>query len=95
MTRAEHRERYRTDPVWRAAKIARNRESQVRREKDPLYKELVATRKRVYTVRESYEARLAHAERLFKKLEKLIAKKERLTRLWKQAKVTHQHPAAA
>lgn len=78
--------RYRTDADYRAKILARNKAYQDRHQKDPLFKRLTATRKKIYKVRESYEARLAHARQLFLKLERLIKTRGRLEKEWKERK---------
>lgn len=68
------RARYRTDPEYRRRKLRAVKSSHERAKADPVYCRLAATRKRVYNVRESYEQHRQQAERLFARLEALIAR---------------------
>ncbi len=84
MTLAERRERYRTDPAYRARRIAAAKRYQA--QQGPLYRKLSNARKAIHRVRESYEARQAHAERLYAKLQRLIRQRDRLAEQWQQAR---------
>ncbi len=84
---AKAKNRYRSDPEWRAKVLAANAARVAGNRKNLVYLELERTRKAVSKIRSSYEARLAHAERLFKKLERTIAKRDRLGARWKELKV--------
>ena len=75
--------RYRTDAEYRELLCKRSRDCRAKWKKDPLFRKLENARKAVYRVRESYHARLAHAERLFEQLTKLIAEREQLAEQWK------------
>lgn len=74
MTRAAIRakELYHSSPEARARVLARNMAYQERNKKDPEFTRLTLLRKRICKVRKSYQDRLAHAERLFKRLERLL-----------------------
>ncbi len=85
MTPSAKRQRYRTDPDFRATVIARAKKRHERLKTDPVYRKLVATRKDIYRVRESYNARLAHAERLYKRYAEVAdACREALVRCYGQ-----------
>jgi hypothetical protein len=78
------KQRYRVDAVYRADVLRRNRDRHESRKKDPLYHALYLSRDRVYKCRESYNARVAHAERLFKKLQRLIKRRDELAAKWRE-----------
>jgi hypothetical protein len=86
VTNAEQRHRYRNDPEYRA-RILRNAEKAQRKlRQNPTYRRLMQVRRDIYRIRESYEARRAHAERLFARLEALIAEGERLRKQYHATK---------
>jgi hypothetical protein len=78
MTNAEQRHRYRNDPEYRARILANAEKAQRKLRQNPTYRRLMQVRRDIYRVRESYEARRAHAERLFARLEALIQERDRL-----------------
>jgi hypothetical protein len=78
------KQRYRTDPEYRELRCKRSRECRDKYKKDPLFRKLENARKTVYRLRESYHARLAHAERLFERLTKLIGERDQLAEQWKE-----------
>ena len=80
------KQRYRTDPAYRAEILRRNRVAHEAHKSDPLYRSLTRSRDRVYKCRESYNARVSHAERLFKKLQRLIKQREELAAKWRARK---------
>lgn len=76
------KQRYREDSEYRAAILRRNKVYHDTHKDDPLYHQLRRVRDRIYKTRESYNERLAHAERLFAALEKLIKRREALEAKW-------------
>ena len=86
MTAMALRRRYWTDPLWRAARLAKNRASRQERMKHPVYRRLENVRKKVSSTRQVYERYEKRTHHQFIKLQRLIKQRERLVAAWNNRK---------
>lgn len=82
----KRRLRYRHDAAWRESRKAKVKEYRDRYKRVPEFRALENVRKAIYRTRESYEARRAHAERLFEHLQELLGKVPGLSKAWQEAR---------
>lgn len=76
------RMRYRANPEYRDRRIRAVTERHKANAADPDYRRLVQLRKDIHRIRDSYEARMAHATRLSERLVKLGRELVRVQARW-------------
>jgi hypothetical protein len=79
-------QRYRSDESYRRRVIASATAWQRAASRDPKYKRLIAVRKRIVEVRDSYQRWSARAEQRFAQLQRLIVERDRLAAEWRARK---------
>ena len=80
------RQYYRNRPEFREHILSRVKERHATNSADPDYRRLVALRKAIYQVRQSYEARVRYVARLDKRLVELATELAKAQKVWKAKK---------
>lgn len=80
------KKRYRTDDVWRAARLAQMKVYYATRKDHPVFKELMKVRSYIHHKREALERMEARVSRTYEAIRGLIEKRDRLQQEWKAAR---------
>ena len=91
-----HRLKYRRDPEFRAERIRKSREYEIRECREfPVYAEIMKRRKRIYGIREALNRLLLKQAAQERKLLRLTQELEKLIQGWKRQKQAKARRSAA